>query len=111
MEDVRGTVAAALIVVAVLYSGWFIAAVLGQLPPAGVALAAQPLAISLLMWTLLRRRCTSGSARATVASRAIAFLYVPWSILGALTIAIGAFPVAALLAAAAAITPAPARAA
>ena len=36
--------------------------------PASLAITAQPLLFSLLMWALLRRRCTTGSRVATAAA-------------------------------------------
>jgi hypothetical protein len=106
----KGRVAAGLTALALAWSVALLGFAATALPPLGIAFAAQPLLISALMWALLRRRCTTGSSGATAASRLIAFLYLPWSIVGAVTVAIGAFPAALLLAGAAAITPVPARA-
>jgi hypothetical protein len=79
--------------------------------PWSVAITVQPLLISLLMWGLMRRRCMTGSRAATIASWAIAGLYLPWSVLGALSLAAGAFPAAFLLLIAVTLTPASARSA
>ena len=75
--------------------------------PLSVAIAAQPLVFSLLMWALLRRRCTTGSRMATATAWALGTLYLVWSVLGALTIAAGAFPAAVLLLFAVGLTPRP----
>jgi hypothetical protein len=104
----KGRVAAVLTILAIAYGCALLAFAAVALPPLGVLLAAQPLLVSLVMWPLLRARCTAGSSGATFASRAIAYLYLPWSVLGAASLAIGAFPAAVLLTAAAALTPRPA---
>jgi hypothetical protein len=62
-----------------------------------LAITAQPLLISLLMWALLRHRCTTGSGAASLAAWAIGLPYLAWSVAGALSLAAGAFPAAVLL--------------
>ena len=74
---------------------------------ASLAITAQPLLFSVVMWALLRRRCTTGSRMATVAAWALGTLYLAWSVLGALSLAAGAFPAAVLLLLAVALTPRP----
>lgn len=75
--------------------------------PGSLAITAQPLVFSLLMWALLRRRCTTGSRVATVTAWALGTLFLVWSVLGALSLAAGAFPAAVLLLVAVALTPRP----
>jgi hypothetical protein len=75
--------------------------------PWSLAVTAQPLFISLLMWALLRRRCTTGSRIATVCAWALGTLFLVWSVLGALSLAAGAFPAAMVLLFAVALTPRP----
>jgi hypothetical protein len=72
-----------------------------------LAITAQPLLVSLVMWALLRRRCTTGSRLASAAALAIAGIYLGWSVLAALSLAAGAFPAAVLLLIAALSTPEP----
>jgi hypothetical protein len=75
--------------------------------PLSVAITAQPLLFSLIMWALLRRRCTTGSLLATATAWALGSLYLVWSVLGALTLAAGALPAAMILIFAVALTPRP----
>jgi hypothetical protein len=75
--------------------------------PGSVAITAQPLLFSLLMWALLRRRCTTGSRVATATAWTLATLYVAWSVFAGFTLAAGAFPAAVILLAAVALTPGP----
>jgi hypothetical protein len=75
---------------------------------ASLAITAQPLLFSLLLWGLLRRRCTTGSRVATVTAWTVGTLFLAWSMLGALSLAAGAFPAAVLLLVAVALTPPPA---
>lgn len=110
MRTYRGYLAAGLTAAAVVYGVAFLSLAALNLPPLGMLIAVQPLLISLLMWQLLRERCTTGNRTATSASRVIAFLYLPWSVIGTVTLALGALPAAVLLAAATILTPAPARA-
>lgn len=70
-----------------------------------VGITVQPLLISLVIWALLRRRCTTGSRTATIAAWTVGTLYLAWSVLGALSLAAGAFPAAILLLLAVAMTP------
>ena len=65
----------------------------------------QPLLFALVMWAILHRRCTVGSEAATVAAWTLGLLFLAYSVVGALTIAAGAFPAAALLLVAVMITP------
>jgi hypothetical protein len=114
----QGRAAFALTVVAALYSVglvvWVCAipAVDGRTlleygGPASLAITAQPLLLSFVMWGLLHRRCATGSRNATAVARVLGPLYLVWSVLGALTLAAGAFPAALLLLCALALTPAP----
>jgi hypothetical protein len=75
--------------------------------PGSLAITAQPLVLSLLMWALLRRRCTTGSRMATVTAWALGTVFLVWSVLGALSLAAGAFPAAVILLVAVALTPRP----
>ncbi|MFL5892010.1 MAG: hypothetical protein ACJ75I_04640 [Solirubrobacterales bacterium] len=75
--------------------------------PESLLITSQALVFTLVMWALLRRRCTTGSRGATIAARTIGVVFVVWSILGALSLAAGAFPAAVLLLAAVALTPRP----
>ncbi len=75
--------------------------------PGSLAITAQPLLFSLLMWALLRRRCTTGSRAATSTAWILGTLFLAWSVVGALSLAAGAFPAAVLLLVAAALTPRP----
>lgn len=75
--------------------------------PGSLAITAQPLLFSLVMWALLRRRCTTGSRVAATTAWALGSLFLAWSVLGALTLAAGAFPAAVLLLLAVALTPRP----
>jgi hypothetical protein len=77
--------------------------------PWSVAITAQPLLVSVVVWVLLRRRCTTGSRIASNAAWTIGAVYVVWSVLGALSLAAGAFPAAVLLLVAVALTPPPSR--
>lgn len=72
-----------------------------------LAITAQPLLISLVMWALLRRRCITGSRAASTAAWAIGGLYLPWSIAAGFSLAAGAFPAALLLLIAVSLTPKP----
>ena len=76
--------------------------------PESLAITAQPLLFSLVMWGLLHRRCSTGSRTATATACVLAPLYLAWSVVGALTLAAGAFPAAVLLMCALALTPTPA---
>jgi hypothetical protein len=75
--------------------------------PGSIAITAQPLLFSLLMWALLRRRCTTGSRLATATAWALGSLYLVWSVLAGFTLAAGAFPAAAILFIAVGLTPRP----
>lgn len=72
-----------------------------------LALFAQPLLVTLLLWSLLRERCKRDSAAATAAAWTIASLYLAYSVLGGLSIAAGALPAALLLFVAVSVTPRP----
>jgi|SRR5947209_11163925 len=67
----------------------------------------QALLATQLVGALLYTRCTTGSRGATVAAWGAVALLVPYSVLGALSLAAGLLPAAALLAVAALVTPAP----
>jgi hypothetical protein len=73
--------------------------------PGSLAITAQPLVFSVLMWALLRRRCTSGSRVAIATAQVLGTLFLVWSVLGALTLAAGAFPAAVALVFAVLLTP------
>ena len=71
-----------------------------------LVITAQPLVVSLLVGWALRLRCSTGSRPAAVLAWVIVGLYLPWSLLGALSFAAGSFPAALLLVSAAGTTPA-----
>src|SRR5438094_685476 len=75
--------------------------------PWSVAITIQPILFSGAMWWLLHRRCATGSRAATRIAWTAALAFLVWSVLGALSLAAGAFPAAALLLAAVACTPSP----
>jgi hypothetical protein len=75
--------------------------------PGSLAITAQPLLFSLLMWALLHRRCTTGSRVASATAWVLGTLYLIWSVLAALTLAAGAFPAAVILLFAVGLTPRP----
>jgi hypothetical protein len=114
----RGRAAFGLTLLAVTYSvgllAWVIAVpavdgetLLGYGGLGSLAITAQPLLFSLVMWGLLHLGCTIGSRTATHAAQALGGLYLAWSVLGALSLAAGAFPAAVLLLLAVALTPRP----
>lgn len=84
---------------------WTVRTLLEYGGPASLAITVQPLVVSLVLWALLRRRCTRGSRPAPRAVWAIAGAYLAWSVLGALSLAAGAFPAALLLLIAVTLTP------
>jgi lysylphosphatidylglycerol synthetase-like protein (DUF2156 family) len=109
-------VAFGLSVVAIVYSVALLAAITaipaddGQTlleygGPWSLAIFAQPLLVSVLMWHLLRRRCHNGSRHATRAAWVIATIYLIYSVLGGFSIAAGGLPAALLLFLALATTP------
>jgi hypothetical protein len=104
-----GRAAFGLTVVALLYSVGLMAWVVTQpwAAPMTLAIVAQPLLVTLLVWHLLHARCSTGSRVATTAAWLVVSLFLTWSVLGALTLAAGAFPAAFLLLLAAATTPKP----
>ena len=75
--------------------------------PGSLAITAQPLLFSLLMWMLLRRRCTTGSRMATATAWTLGTLYLAWSVFAGFTLAAGAFPAAVILLFAVSLTPRP----
>jgi hypothetical protein len=75
--------------------------------PGSLAITVQPLLFSLLMWALLRRRCTTGSRIAIAAAWALGSLYLVWSVVAGLTLAADAFPAAVILLFAVSLTPRP----
>ena len=105
---IRGRLAFALTVLAFVYSLALLVVLVAVPDDAGetaleqaalqnLAIFAQPLFVTLALWSLLRERCTTGSDGATVAARTIAAVYLLYSVLGAWTIAVGALPAAFLL--------------
>ena len=102
----RGRLAAAMTLAAAIY-GELLFVVAGTHFGGGAAYAiyAQPLAVSALVFVLLRDYCTTGSRTAASAAAAVAVAYLAWSVLGALSLAAGSFPAAVLLVAAVALTP------
>ena len=102
----RGRIACALTLAAGLY-GVALCAWAGTTFGGGLAYAlyAQPIAVSALVFVLLREHCTSGSHVAGFAAAAIAMLFLAWSVVGVLSLAAGSFPAACLLVAAVALTP------
>ncbi|MEJ7716082.1 MAG: hypothetical protein WKF40_10495 [Thermoleophilaceae bacterium] len=112
----RGRVAFVLTALAAFYSVALLASVMavpgddGQTlfsseRPWTLAIFAQPLALTALMFGLLRARCRTGSRAATTAAQAIAIAYLLYSVLAGFTIAAGALPAAFLLALATGLTP------
>ncbi len=74
--------------------------------PWTLAIFAQPLVLTVVMFGLLRARCHTGSRAATTAARSIAVAYLLYSVLAGFSIAAGALPAALLLALATGLTPA-----
>lgn len=114
----RGPVAAGLCVLAVVYSAALLVAVavipvvdgqtlLGHGGAWTLAIFAQPLLVSGLIWRLLRARCQTGSPRATRVAWTVAPVYLAYSVVGGFSIAAGALPAALLLLVAVALTPLP----
>jgi hypothetical protein len=109
-ERFRGRLAFVLTLLAALYSlalvVWFVAV---WAPPGdtllGLAIFVQPLIVSLLMWALLRRRCTTGGSGVSSVAFVLAPLYLVWSVVAGFTLSAGALPAALLLAGAAAAAP------
>jgi hypothetical protein len=112
----RGRVAFVLTALAAFYSVALLASVMavpgddGQTlfsseGPWMLAIFAQPLAFTALMFGLLRARCRTGSRAATTAAQGIAIAYLLYSVLAGFTIAAGALPAAFLLALATGLTP------
>jgi hypothetical protein len=114
----RGRVAFVLTALAAFYSVALLASVMavpgddGQTllsseGPWTLAIFAQPLAFTALMFGLLRARSRTGSRAATTAAQSLAIAYLLYSVLAGFTIAAGALPAAFLLALATGLTPAP----
>jgi hypothetical protein len=107
-EDIvaRGRLAAALTLAAGCY-GVAITAWYGTQFGGGFAYAiyAESIVVSALLFVLLRAYCKSGRRSLSVLAATIATLFFVWSVLGALSLAAGAFPAACLLVAAVALTP------
>ena len=80
--------------------------VAGALPVAALLFSAQALVVTAIVWALLHRRCSTGSAAATTAAWTVAGLAAAWGVLGAASVGFGLLLPAALLLAAAAATPA-----
>ena len=112
----RGRIAAALCALALAYS---VALLLGTVAipaiedqtlleyggPWSLAIFAQPLLVSGLMWHLLRRRCHTGDQRAARIAWTVATTYLAYSVIGGFSIAAGALPAALLIVAAVGLTP------
>ncbi|MEA2218421.1 MAG: hypothetical protein QOJ35_1047 [Solirubrobacteraceae bacterium] len=112
----RGRVAVGLCGLAVVYSAGLLL-VIAVIPPIddqtllqyggswSLAIFAEPLLVSALLWRLLRRRCHTGSDRSTMVAWLLATVYLVYSVLGGLSTAAGAFPSALLIFLAVALTP------
>src|SRR5688500_12879452 len=79
----------------------------GALPPESLIFSAQALAVTAVIWTLLHRRCTTGSRGATVAAWTLASLATFWGFIAGFSIGFGLLLPAMLLLVATAWTPAP----
>jgi hypothetical protein len=75
--------------------------------PGSLAVTVQPLLVSLVMWALLRRRCSTGSRVASTAGWMIGGMYLVWSALAGFSPAAGALPAALLLLIGVTLTPNP----
>jgi hypothetical protein len=104
-----GRVAFGLTVVALLYSLALLTWVVTEpwFEAWTFVIVLQPLVVTAVVWQLLHARCSTGSRVATTAAWLVVSLFFVWSVLGALTLAAGAFPAAFLLLLAAATTPKP----
>ena len=118
-ETLRGRIAFAFALGAVVYSVALIAWVVGVPSidgqtllsyggPLSLVITAQSLPISLLVFMLLRRRCTAGSVAASDGAWILGWSFFTWSIFGGFTVAAGALPAAALLLISIGMTPIPA---
>jgi len=99
----HGRAAFAMTMLAVAYSAgllvWAIEA------PLSAPRVAPALLVSLVMWALLHRRCTQGGRAVAWAAAGLAVVFLAYSVLGAVSIAAGAFPAAIALSIAPALTP------
>lgn len=106
-EDIaRGRLAATLTLAAGAW-GVFLAVTAGTQFGGGwaYALYAQSTVVAAVLFVLLRGYCVSGLRSLRVVAATFAALFGVWSVLGALSLAAGAFPAACLLIAAVALTP------
>ena len=76
--------------------------------PLSLAIASQSLPVSLGVFWLLRRRCTTGSRAAIACAWILGSLYLVWSVLAGFSLAAWALPAALLLMLAVGFTPRPA---
>lgn len=115
-ESWRGRVAAGLCVLAGVYGAGLLLTItviptvddrtlLQHGGPWSLAIFAQPLLVSAMMWHVLRRRCHGGSDRATTVAWTLASVYLIYSVVGGFSIAAGALPAALLLFLAVALAP------
>jgi len=72
-----------------------------------VLVLALPAVVALLVWFALHRKCSRGGARSGGMAWALVAVLGAFSLLGAATIGVFSMPIVALLAGAAAVTPAP----
>lgn len=112
----RGRIAAGLCVLSGVYSAALLVSIV-VIPAADdetllqyggpwtVAIFAQPLLVSGLMWHVLRRRCHTGSDRATAVAWTLGCVFFAYSVVGGFTIAAGALPAALLMLLAVAVAP------
>jgi hypothetical protein len=70
-----------------------------------VLIFGQPLVVSVAVWALLRRFCTTGDRITEVLVTALVWLYLAYSFVGGFTISAGAMPAAFLLVVATQFTP------
>ena len=112
----RGAAAAGLSILAMAYGAALLVAVavapaldgeslLEHGGPWSLAIFAQPLVASAVVWSLLRRRCHAGGDGVTAAAWSLATVYLVYSVLGGFSIAAGALPAAVLMLLAVAVTP------
>ena len=73
--------------------------------PDTVLIFGQPLLVSIAVWALLRRFCTTGGRITEALVTALVWLYLAYSFVGGFTISAGAMPAAFLLVVATQFTP------
>ena len=102
----RGRLAATLTLAAGAW-GVFLTATAGTQFGGGWAypLYAQSTVVAAMLFVLLRGYCISGLRSLKALAATFAVLFLVWSVLGALSLAAGAFPAACLLVAAVVLTP------